>query len=167
MLGGLRRGLRHEIGFSEMSVVAWDGRTLAADKQATSSSKIAVVTKIRRLTSGEVVAWTGSADCGLLMAKWYEDGADPEKWPDFQKDKDAWTRLIVASSTGAKFYEQRLVAIPVEDKFMAWGAGQDFALGAMAMGADARRAVEVAIRYSDSCGCGVDSFEVTHLKVVA
>ena len=143
-----------------MSVVAWDGRTLAADKQATHASKICVCTKIRRLDTGEVLAWTGAMGPGLAMAKWYENGADLEKWPKSQENKDDWSRLIVASAAGVITYEQYPVALPCEDRFMAWGAGCDFAVGAMAYGASAESAVQIAIRFSDGCGCGIDVFTV-------
>jgi hypothetical protein len=41
---------------------------------------------------------------------------------------------------------------------MAWGIGCDFALGAMAMGADAVQAVEITNKFSIHCGMGVDSY---------
>ena len=79
-----------------MTIIAWDGRTLAADKQSESSGKISTVTKIIRLSTGEVLAWTGDHDSGLLMAKWYANGADIEKWPACQRDKDQWSLFIVS-----------------------------------------------------------------------
>jgi ATP-dependent protease HslVU (ClpYQ) peptidase subunit len=48
----------------------------------------------------------------------------------------------------------------VEDPFMAWGSGRDFALGAMAMGATAREAVAVACRFNVYCGNGIDAFDL-------
>lgn len=142
-----------------MSVVAWDGRTLAADKQSVAASKLSTCTKIRKIKNGEVLAWTGDMDKGLLLAKWYEDGANPEQWPEFQKDKERWCRLIVAFRGNVKIYEQQPVSMRFEDAFSAWGAGQDFAIGAMAMGADAKKAVEITNEFSESCGKGVDAYE--------
>lgn len=45
---------------------------------------------------------------------------------------------------------------PVVKAFHAIGSGRGEALGAMAMGADARRAVEIASRLNVGCGLGVD-----------
>jgi len=139
-----------------MSVVAWDGKAVAADKQATCSSMRFTVTKLRRLGTGEVLAWTGDLDSGVLLAQWFEDGADPAKWPKCQEDKDQWVRLLVFSSAGARFYERQPVAVAIEDRFMAWGSGRDYAVGALACGKTAREAVEIAARFSTECGMGVD-----------
>lgn len=73
-------------GVVDVSVIAWDGRTLAADKQATSNGVRFTTTKIRRLPSGDVLAWTGDEDHAHMVAKWYEDGADPGKWSKVQKE---------------------------------------------------------------------------------
>lgn len=144
-----------------MSVVAWDGKSIAADKQSGHVGKISAITKIRRIATGEVVAWVGSQGGGLMLAKWYEDGADPAKWPEFQKDKDERSTLIVACATGVKIFENLPIAITFDEPFNAWGSGQDFAVAAMAMGANAYDAVMMANRYSDGCGNGVDHFELT------
>lgn len=140
-----------------MSCVAWDGKEIAADKQATCSGLRVTTTKLRRIDSGEVLAWTGEQDSGEMVARWYEQGADPAKWPACQSDKDLWSRLIVASGEGVKFFERQPVAVDVEDGFMAWGSGRDYALGAMARGARAREAVEIAMRFDNGCGLGVDT----------
>ena len=153
-----------------MSVIAWDGKTLAADKRSVCSGIAATTTKIRRIvhdgcTTGsgtsEVLAWTGDQDAGEMLAKWYSDGADPEKWPEFPKDKDMWCRLIVADGNGARFYERMPIAVRVEDAFMAWGSGRDFALAAMYLGKSAREAVKIACVFDTGCGNGIDAFELT------
>ena len=143
-----------------MTCIAWDGRTLAADKQGTQCDMRITVTKITRLTSGALVAWTGTIEQGIELARWYEDGADPGKWPSYQAT-DEWARLIVVEKGKAYTYEKRPIPQLVEDPFQAWGSGRDFAMGAMGMGADARKAVEVASIFSTTCGGGVDSFEVS------
>lgn len=142
-----------------MSVVAWDGKMLAADKQMNCASLKSKCTKIYKMDE-EVLAFTGDMEVGLLLIGWYKEGADPAKYPEVQKDKDRWTRLIVVNKELCFFYEMLPVAIPVEDSFAAWGSGRDFALGAMAMNADARQAVEIANRFSTDCGFGVDWYFV-------
>lgn len=141
-----------------MTVIAWDGKMLAADKMAVSFGVCVTTTKIRRLASGEVLAWCGDQDAGELLAKWYADGKDLCKWPDIQKDKDSWCRLIVADTNGARFFERQPISVEVEDQFAAWGSGRDFALAAMYLGKNAREAVEVACLFESSCGNGVDAF---------
>lgn len=141
-----------------MSVVAWDGRYLAADMQATVAEMRVSISKIRRIKSGEVVAWTGAHEHGLRLMQWYVDGADPLQWPEFQRGEH-WTRLIVAGPDGVKHYEQEPVAQEVHNPFMAWGSGRDFAMGAMAAGANAEAAVCCANRFNIHCGCGVELFD--------
>lgn len=146
-----------------MSVVVWDGKTLAADKQGTCGDLMKKTTKIKRAESGDLLAWVGTSEYGLVLAQWYENGCKPEDWPEFQKS-DEWSRLIVVHKGKAYEYETTPTRQPVETVPMAWGSGSDFALGALAMGADAAEAVRVASKYSVSCGFGVDAFRVLEKK---
>lgn len=142
-----------------MTVITWDGKTLAADKQGTTSDMRVVVTKIKRLPSGAVVAWCGTQEGGLEMAQWYVGGADPTKWPAAQSAPD-WTRLVVAENGKVVYFETRPIPQPLKEPFHAWGSGRDYAMGALAMGADAKKAVEITSQFCTTCGMGVDSFEV-------
>lgn len=147
-----------------MSVIAWDGYTIAADKQATVAGLRVTTTKLRRICRPdcipEVIGYTGDQDSGMMMAKWYEDGADPAQFPECQKGDD-WSRLTVADKYGVRIYERQPVAVKVEDLFAAWGSGRDFAMAAMHLGQSARDAVVVASQYAEGCGRGVDSFDLT------
>lgn len=91
--------------------------------------------------------------------RWYESGTDIEKLPAFQRTDD-WCHLIVANQNGVKSYGREGVVTPV-NSFMAWGSGRDFAIGAMACGASAEKAVEIANRYNIYCGFGVDKYEIS------
>lgn len=143
-----------------MSVIAFDGRTIAADRQVTHGTLILRGSKIRRLSNGDVVAWSGTMENGIAMAEWYEKGADPATFPASQKTDD-WCRLIVIPKKGRPFtFEQLPVKQFIYDRRGAWGAGRDFALGAMEMGACAIDAVKTASRLCNVCGMGVESFGV-------
>lgn len=43
---------------------------------------------------------------------------------------------------------------------MAWGSGRDYAMGAMARGANAKEAAEIAMRFDNGCGMGIDVVSV-------
>lgn len=88
------------------------------------------------------------------MAEWYEAGADPKLWPKSQEGED-WARLVVLSEGKVFEYENTPVRQPLIAPFMAWGSGADFAMGAMAAGCNAARAVEIASGLCASCGYGV------------
>lgn len=140
-----------------MSVIAWDGKMLAADRMAVSFDLAVPVCKIERL-GNEVLAWTGTQEHGLLLLVWYRNGAKPAEWPAFQRTDD-WTRLVIASANGVRFYEREPIPQTVSSKRAAWGSGRDFALGAMEMGATAYQAIITASSFSINCGCGVDAYE--------
>jgi len=142
-----------------MTVIAWDGDSLAADKASENCGMVLRVTKIRKLGSGEVIAWCGKMENGLALARWYADGAEIDHWPSFQRTDD-WSRLIVANEEHVFFYEQEPERQFVDEPFCAWGSGRDFAIGAMAMGANAAKAIEIASKYNIFCGLGCDSIRV-------
>lgn len=142
-----------------MSVVVWDGKTIAADRRQCCGALRSETSKMCKLPNGEVLAWTGTQERGLALADWYRDGASPAKWPSFQSDDD-WVRLIVASCEGAFFYEQLPIRQMVIDPFGAWGEGRDFAYGALGMGATARQAVEVTARFCVSVGDGIEAYDL-------
>ena len=66
-----------------MTVIVWDGKTLAADKRMTWSYTISPqVTKISREVKGEVlVGLTGVSSVALEVLNWWRNGADVEKYP--------------------------------------------------------------------------------------
>lgn len=145
-----------------MSVVVWDGKTIAADRQGQCADMKFTELKMRvgEGPDGQTVcAWTGCSARGKALAEWFFKGAAAAEWPEFQKDKDDWCRLIVATPQGCIFYEHLPIPFQVHDATMAWGSGRDFAVGALAMGADARRAVEVACQHSTGCGFGVEAYD--------
>lgn len=138
-----------------MTVIAWDGKTLAADRQATNSECRREVKKIYRLKNGEIASFCGSEAGARELLAWYEQGADPAKYPPMQATTD-WVRLVLVTGKGVVEYEQRPIPQPIIEPFFAWGSGRDYALGAMAAGASAKQAVLIASRYSVGCGMGVD-----------
>ena len=148
-----------------MSIVAWDGKTVAADKRACIADAAMATTKIWRMSDGVVVATTGDFSFGLSMVQWFmvqcfNDGSEKNDWPSFQSTDD-WARIIIFEPDQQPYcYERQPVRQVIEDPFMAWGCGREFALGAMAMGATAREAVEVACRFNVYCGNGIDAFDL-------
>lgn len=140
-----------------MTVIAWDGRILAADRQATNCGMKFAATKLHRMKDGSVAAASGDASGGIIMRQWYDDGADLTKYPECQKS-DGWARLVIAKPDGTVwYYESQPAAILSEQVPQAWGSGRDFAVGAMMAGADAEKAVEITARVSVDCGLGIDS----------
>lgn len=141
-----------------MSVIAWDGTTLAADKQAVfGGNLILATTKIFRVADA-LVGYAGGADFGEQMLAWLRDGAHPEEFPSSQRDREDWAgMLVIRHGSPILRYERTPYPIRFESKHIAIGSGRDFAMAAMYLGYSAVRAVEVASALDSCCGVGVDA----------
>jgi ATP-dependent protease HslVU (ClpYQ) peptidase subunit len=143
-----------------MTVIAWDGYTLAADKRETNGSLIRTTTKIFRIHSC-LVGYAGEATFGEQMIAWFQAGEKAEDFPKEQRDKDDWVPLLVIRENGKIHkYERTLYPLKYQDKQFAIGSGRDFALAAMACGKTASEAVEVASMFDSNCGDGVDTLRL-------
>lgn len=140
-----------------MTIIVWDGETLAADKQATTNDLVRKVTKIRRIR-GHLVGVSGDWDRGQEVFDWFEKGAEPEKMPAFQKVTDDFVgMLVITPDKRVLKYERSHVPMDFsEEDWFCMGSGRDYAYGALYMGADAASAVMAACAFSPSCGEGVD-----------
>ena len=141
-----------------MTVIAWDGKTLAADKQATQSDMRRAVKKILKI-KGNLLGASGDWDRAQEMFDWFAQGADREKYPWFQKEDDKWVGMLVITPD-RRILKYERSPIPIDfslEGVYAFGSGRDYAYGAMAMGANARKAVLIASRYDTGCGLGVDT----------
>lgn len=70
-----------------MTVIAWDGKTLAADKRAVASGLIGTTTKIRRI-GDLLVGIAGNFSAGMEMLEWVAQGRQREACPAVQRDED-------------------------------------------------------------------------------
>lgn len=143
-----------------MTVIAYDGKTISADKRATNGGLCRTVTKLYRLTDGSVAAFAGGLANGTEMKAWLEAGADPEKFPESQKSKDDWNTFIHHKNGLLMVYETSPQPLLFEDRLFASGSGRDFALAAMHCGRSTAEAVEIASLFENGCGNGVDTLEI-------
>lgn len=141
-----------------MTIVCWDGKTLAADKQSTNANFGSVVTKIFRVPDGLVGLMGGEAHAMELL-EWFRNGHLPEKYPS-GKDRDSTADAVFVSKSGEFFAFAGPYGAKRENKFCAFGAGRDYALAAMYLGKNAREAVEVACALDVTCGNGIDALEL-------
>jgi len=141
-----------------MTVIAWDGTTLAADKQCTHSGYPHIVTKIFRVPDGIVGLCGDSAHCMELL-KWFQEGRQRSAWPKPVNADDYANALFITSQSEIHYYGGTgggQYAI-YEERFTAAGCGRDYALAALYLGKDARAAVEVACALDIHCGQGIDT----------
>lgn len=137
-----------------MTVIAWDGHTLAADKRGTQGGLPRTMTKIVR-HGAALLAVTGDWDVGSELRAWYVAGADPAAFPPRARDDHA--TLIVIARERIAVYVTGPYPTVIEDRRCAFGCGRDFAEAAMHLGHDAVRAVEVACALDINCGNGIDA----------
>lgn len=142
-----------------MSVIAYDGKTLASDCMGVISGRMVTAHKMIKKDCGIVLAWTGIQEHGMGMAEWYIEGCNIDKFPKFQEGDD-WVRLLVYDNGILGYYEQYPILQVVNDKIAAWGCGGDYAMGAMTAGKTAVEAAEIACELSPYCGKGVVSHEL-------
>ena len=142
-----------------MTVIVWDGKTLATDCAATDGAAKWRTQKAWRWAD-EVLSGAGPLQTILQMRDWYMGGALENKFPAAQLTPQFCHFVVLKPNVGLVRYERGL--IPVEHGYgkCAFGEGKDFAYGAMAMGAGAETAVIITNEHSVHCGLGVMTYEV-------
>lgn len=142
-----------------MTIIVWDGKTLAADRRSVNNGHASTVCKIQRGPAGELLSYSGDYDVGVALAEWYCAGADPTKFPK-NRDTNVYCHsyLMVIHPDGKIVrYEREPVALRFLDSFAVMGSGRDYALAALHLGCDAVKAVEVACALDINCGNGIDT----------
>ena len=143
-----------------MTVIVWDGITLATDRQLTNNGYKREERKIHCSADGrEILMFCGAVDFGNELMLWYNEGRHKESWPEFQLNEDRWCTLVIGRQDGSVVcVYQQPVMIPVRSA-RTWGeqTARDVALGAMLMGACATKAIEVANSCCIACGFGYDA----------
>jgi len=147
-----------------MTVIAWDGHTLAADKLADYGGMNCTVTKIFLVHDYKVgkdflVGVAGELSFGLQMIEWIKAGRDPLSFPVAQTSKDDWQPVCVIEPDSAftLIYERTPFPIQYEHRAFAIGSGREFARAALYLGKTAVEAVGVANALCISCGNGIDT----------
>lgn len=144
-----------------MTVIAWDGLKLAADRMAVCGGTKRSVRKLY-VRDGLVFAWSGELGRLQELMDWHVKGCDPATYPN-KGDKE-WSRLCVFNPKARtiEVFEDSHIPLPFDWCVpWAWGSGMDYALGAMHAGKCASDAVRAACYYSDSCGLGIDSINLS------
>lgn len=139
-----------------MTVVAWDGRFLVADKQATCEGHKYQVSKLFRVKTGMVAAITGAYD-GLEACIKFLNNEGPYPYTDI--DKSGWGRLIVVDNGKLYWYETTEHKCRMESAYIAFGNGRDFALMGMHLGFGAEASVRQTCKINNTCGFGMTIYD--------
>lgn len=143
-----------------MTCIAWDSRSLAADRKAT-GDQVMNVAKIARLPDGAFMAACGYVDHMVEVSLWLQNGARDADKPDLSREGEPSNFLLI-DKTGKPYWLTWpwLRLVPIAEPYIAFGSGGDYAMGAMAMGAGAKRAVSIACQFDPYCGKGIDVVRV-------
>lgn len=140
-----------------MTIVCWDGKTLAADKRACYGGMICTVTKIHRV-NGLLVGGAGDTCHVLALVEWVREGRQIDKFPKHQQDKDDCAGFIVIELDGTtSTYERTPYPIKYEQRNVCIGSGREYARAALHLGCNSSDAVSVAIALDSGCGNGIDT----------
>lgn len=144
-----------------MTTIAWDGKTLAADRQATSGNGTKrSVCKIHRCGK-YLYAGSGELAETLFVAEWIRRGAKTSERPCFDSDGPPRGIAILLSSKKAFCVEgTRQYLTPILDPFTACGSGLEYALAAMSLGFSAEIGVRTAHKFDAFTGDAVDVVKV-------
>jgi 20S proteasome alpha/beta subunit len=138
-----------------VTIITWDGETLAADKRAVNVGLIRTITKIFK-TRDCLVGYSGTAAYGQQMLQWFEEGEKSETFPEAQRIEDTWVSFLVIRPGGkVEVYEKTPVPVCFEDKHFATGSGRDYAIMAMHLGKSAHEAVQLTELFENGCGSGI------------
>lgn len=142
-----------------MTVIAWDGKVMAGDRMADYGGTPLLTRKVQRIKSkvGTEYLVGHSGNWGFCNAYVAWLVGKREDKPDVPQS-EGFTVMLV-DRAGKVFqvgHSLELLEVKPVMHFHAIGSGRGEALGAMAMGAGARKAVQVASRFSIGCGLGVD-----------
>jgi len=141
-----------------VTTIAWDGRTMAADRQinAGNTPLRSLQPKVLRINDPDgrpcLIGFSGSVYMYRAWLHWLSGGDEP-RW----REDDHWSLLLIDHSgyawVRASFSNGWA---PHGRRVWAIGSGCDYALGAMYAGASAERAVIIASKLDVNTGFGVD-----------
>lgn len=133
-----------------MTILAYRNGILASDSLANvRGTRISAVRKIGRDPDGAIFGATGGvADCHAFL-RWCQAGRPDDAMPKLVEDH--FSGLLIEKDGTVKEYAPNLNWATHDAPFFGWGPGGDIAIGAMAFGATAIEAVNIAIEYEGSC----------------
>ena len=146
-----------------MTTIAWDGTWLAADRGAWSGGIRYPVRKVFKIVGQDkkplLVAFSGDGAFATATLEWLQGtGPHPGVYRDDKNQSPTSVALIVDSRRRVRRLNSELKYTLVQcGRIHSSGAGQDVALGALAAGASARKAVRIAMKFTDYAAFGVDA----------
>lgn len=128
-----------------MTTIVYSQGILATDSACSAGgTMIGTLRKMARNAQGYLVATAGATlSCAAVM-RWVEHGMD-EPGPSI--DDDEFSALLIRPDGTVCLLGGDGIQVPIDAPYHVLGSGRDIALGALAMGASAENAVQIACRF--------------------
>lgn len=137
-----------------MTTIAWDGKTLAAERQITASTEISCFAKkIRKTLDGRLIGAAGTLGATDALLDWLESGGER---PEFLEEKQHAEAIEIHPNGDVWFHAQFHKSKVCRGKH-ALGSGSSYALAAMECGKNAKDAVKIAIKFDANSGGKIDT----------
>lgn len=138
-----------------MTVIAWDGETLAGDRmRVCGGTPVRADSKVNLIAAPDgrrfLVGCSGCAYMGEVFLAWMRGGDKPSMPHDAE-----FSAMVIDERRKVWMLSRELVYLQVGRPQWAIGCGADYALGAMAAGKTAVEAVKITSRLDTNCGMGV------------
>ena len=147
-----------------MTTIAFRDGIIAADSQETHTNGRITECKKLFLVDGKIIGTAGDSYTGRIFVDWFERGARMEDVPDLShvtSDED-FECLVIEDKDNVytinRFFQKYHVEMP--DGFYAIGWGSSYAMAAMDMGADAKKAVQISAKYDAYTGGKIKTMKV-------
>lgn len=129
-----------------MTVIAWDGATLAADSQLNYGNTRLACEKLFSLPDGGIVGFAGDAAKCQRLLRWLRgEGPRPRRLANAHA-------IRVDAAGVAYLYAETSEAERITSRYVAIGCGDDFAMGCMVSGRSSAEAVALTIEHNSQCG---------------
>ncbi len=139
-----------------MTTIAYDGKTVAADRLMFDGQFASECTKLFKLPDGSLYAGAGRCSDTIAVRTWIECGMPEDCVPEIADDASLY---LLVQKDGATLFENTLIPIPINPPY-AIGSGSAMAMAAMKLGKTAKQAVECASGLDVYTGRGVDAMKV-------
>lgn len=139
-----------------MTVIVFDGKTLATDSQGTAGSTKYTVVKILK-GKNHVYALAGDTATAQEMFSALESGKPKENWPTFRENFG--TTLVSINRVSRRvlcYYNHSHEGVETLGP-SAWGSGREYALAGLHLDRTAVECVKVAIALDPNCGGRIQS----------
>lgn len=155
-----------------MTTIVYDGERIAADRMVIHGdgikiqySKIKTGTLTRTyhgIATNESVylASTGYLMSALVMEKWILESGNPSDFPKLEDGCATIVIYITDPKTAYIYFNSGPHPMLVTTFPTAIGSGANYALCAMEVGASIEKAVEIAAKFDDNTGFGVEVFKI-------